>query len=484
MAADLHFGSQVRTADVWVARASNGAAALRNAGLHGGRKLAVLLPNCIEYPEVLRAIGLAGSYAVPLSTHLSPGDLAALIARERFDALIGTRGHLDRCVDAGRALQILVGDGPGTTWDDLVASGEPDPECEGAAPGTMFFTSGSTRFPKTVTRLALPPALARLRNERFEKAWRMEPGMRTVITGPIYHQAPLYYLMGSAGRGERVAILERFTAVDILEAIEKHSVTHLHMVPRLMQRLDAMSEEERRKYDVSSVRFVLHGAAACPTKVKRSLIDWWGPIFREYYSASEFGPISHIDSADWLERPRSVGRPSPGVEVRVSGPDGSDLPNGEFGRLYARSDDMPTFSYRSDEDATPVEFTRNEWVTVNDRGMVDSDGFIHLDGRMDDVAVVSGVNVGAAATLSALLELPYVRDAVVEIVSDEDRGEAFSALLVLEPGVVGVDADRVNSDLRGTLASFSLPRDVGFRTSLPVNDAGKTIRRYLRDTET
>ncbi len=143
-----------------------------------------------------------------------------------------------------------------------------------------------------------------------------------------------------------------------------------------------------------------------------------------------------------------------------------------------RSDDMPTFVYRGERELDqPHE--RREFVTVNDVGFVDDDGYLHLSGRADDIAVISGVNVNARSTHEALLELNYVSDALVEVVNDVGRSDAIRASIVLKDEVTGITASRIRTDLRRVLPGLGIPRDIAFVNELPSYDSGKTVTRYL-----
>ncbi|GEM_PF-181089 len=480
MKADLYFHGEKRGAAIWSERARRAAAGLNAIGLGNGAKIGLLLPNGFDFIEAHVGIGLAGAIPVPISTHLIEADYQVLAKQAILDAIIATADLASRW-GAGRSVRYFLVDSDAVdprSWERLISTA-PDGECVGTAPGQLFFTAGSTMTPKTVFREPLPSQLAALRRARFVRSWRMVDGMRTLVTGPLHHQAPLHYAMGALEWAERVVILDNFEPTTVLSSIDEHCVTHLHMVPRLMAKLADLAQRDREHYDVSTLAFVLHGAAACRPSVKRALIAWWGATFREYYATSEFGLISQIDTDEWLDRPTSVGRACEGVELEVRDLDsGQRLPAEHLGRVFIRSEDMPDFRYGEAGKMSQTR-TRGEWVTVDDVGYIDGDGFLHLTGRADDIAIVSGVKLNAQTTRSALLELPYVDEALVEVVADQQRGDAFRAAIRLKAQTGDISAVQVQSDLRASLPPLAIPTTIAFVGQLPVLDSGKTITRYL-----
>lgn len=480
MAADLYFRGEKRASGVWTGRAKRGASALRGV-LGPGARVGVLLPNGFDFIEAYRAITWAGLTSVPISTHLNPDDYRALSEREQLDGIITSTFFDPSWRSAPSMPRWLVDADPASdasSWEQFIAAA-PEISTTAAAPLHTFFTSGSTKTPKTVVREVLPPDVAGLRQARFVDAWGMKERMRTVITGPMYHQAPLYYAMGALDLAERIVLLDTFEPEDVLYAISEHEVTHLHLVPRLMRKLASVPEDTRAQFNVSSLKFALHGAARCQPSDKHALIEWWGPIFREYYATSEFGIVTQIDCDEWLERPSSVGRPFQGVELEIRHVDtGASLPSQQLGRVFMRSDDMPTFHYRG-ERGSDVPRTRGEWITVNDVGYLDEDGYLHLTGRADGIAVISGMNFSSDAVLAALLELSYVSEALVYVVHDQERGHAFATAVVLRPGFEQVTPTQIQRDLSVHLRPLQVPRDVQTVNSLPILDTGKTVPRYM-----
>ena len=420
--------------------------------------------------------------AYPISTDIKADHVAAIATREAFVGAI-----LDPTLPGAAAFSTLkvptisAEPQPWSAWN-LLASGQEtlSPRVRPASPGTIFGTSGSTGVPKTVQRLALPPDLAQCRNARFKTAWGMKKGMRTVVTGPLYHQAPLYWMIGAFEVADLMVVQRRFDALALLELIQRHRITHLHLVPRMFRRLLDLPAETRAQFDVSSLEFVLHGAGPTPVADKREMLDWWkGAAFREYYSTSEFGIISLSDIPDFLERPTSVGRPFEGVEVEIRDPEsGTPVPVGALGQIHMRSDDMPPFFYSGADGRSELAQT-GDFVTVGDMGFFDDDGFLHLTGRRQDKAVIAGVNFFSRPIEEALAALPYVYEAAVVPVADQRLGQAFVAYIVLRKDT-RADDQQVLADLHASgLDRLAIPRTIAFVPNLPRTDAGKTFRADL-----
>lgn len=402
----------------------------------------------------------------------------SVFAREQFDAVITSQALVGTVPILEKGAILLSDTGQ---WEQLLEEGGSALDTLGLAPEARFLTSGSTGVPKTVVRAPLPTEIAALRNKRFVESWGIEPGMRTAITGPVYHQAPLYHAMGAIQAAECIVILDSFDAQSVLSAISEYNLTHLHLVPSMMMKIAALSDEELAGHDCSSLRFVLHGAAHCPTDVKLRLIEHWGPIFREYYATSEFGMVTQIDAPEWLERPSSVGRTFDGVEIEIRDlASGEPIPVGQVGRIFVRSDDMPDFSY-ADGAGDLRTYHRGEFITVNDVGFLDAEGYLHLTGRSDDIAVISGINFSAEATRQALLRNAAVENAVVSVVSDTAKGDRFVAAVKLRDGVDAVSEMEILAQLKPHLPRLAVPRSLQIVDELPAFDTGKIVRRYLKD---
>jgi len=252
------------------------------------------------------------------------------------------------------------------------------------------------------------------------------------------------------------------------------------MVPTMFTRLLRLPREVRDRYDLSSLRTVVHSAAPCPEHVKRQMIDWFGPIVSEYYGGSETGPIVWCTSEEWLAHPGTVGTPADGAQVRIVTDDHEEAAVGEVGVVYVKpADYWPGFTYHGDDEKRR-EMELDGYVTVGDMGRVDADGFLYLTDRANDMVISGGVNVYPAEIESVLYQLPAVRDCAVFGIPDEEYGESLAAHIEVGAGFQ-LTEDDVRNFVRGKLAGFKVPKVVVFDDNLPREDSGKLFKRRIRD---
>jgi long-chain acyl-CoA synthetase len=266
-----------------------------------------------------------------------------------------------------------------------------------------------------------------------------------------------------------------------LRLIQEHRVTHTHMVPTMFHRLLSLPAEVRARYDLSSLVFVLHGAAPCPVPLKRSLIGWLGPVVFEYYGATE-GVGTFVDSETWLQKPGTVGLPVPADQIRVLDEEGNDLPAGVAGTVYLKIVPGLRFRYYKDDTKTQAAF-RGEYFTLQDVGYLDADGYLFLTDRSANLIISGGVNIYPAETDAILLTHPAVLDVGVIGVPNAEWGEEVKAVVQLREGFTASEAlaRELIEYCRARLAHFKCPRSVDFVAKLPRYDSGKLYKQALRD---
>jgi long-chain acyl-CoA synthetase len=317
---------------------------------------------------------------------------------------------------------------------------------------------------------------------RTYKLYGYRAGDVHLCTGPLYHAAPLSISMIlPLATGTTVALMERWDAAHALALIERHRVTHTHMVPTMFHRLLALPDETRRRYDLSSLRFVLHGAAPCPVAVKQRMMEWLGPVVHEYYAATE-GIGTVVDAATWLSKPGTVGKPNPPEQVIVGDDQGQPLPAGSVGLVWLLAARGNPFRYFKDDVKTAGAY-RGEYFTLGDMGYLDDDGFLFLTDRSANLIISGGVNIYPAEIDAALLEHPAVADVAAIGVPNEEWGEEVRAVVELRPGTVASAdlAEQLIDFCRARLAHYKCPRRIDFVASLPRDENGKIYKRLLRD---
>jgi long-chain acyl-CoA synthetase len=275
--------------------------------------------------------------------------------------------------------------------------------------------------------------------------------------------------------------MDKWTPEGTLERIERYRVTTSHMVPTMFHRLLQLPEDERKKYDVSSLRHMIHSAAPCPIPTKHKMLEWWGPVVYEYYAATEGGGTTATPT-DWLRKPGTVGNAWPGSEIVVLDDDGNELPTGTIGTVWMKMGDR-TFEYHGDPEKTKKSWNEKGFFTVGDAGELDEDGFLFLRDRKIDMIISGGVNIYPAETESVLLQHPKVNDAAVYGIPSEDLGEAIHATVQLVEGVeAGPDVEaELLAFCADNLAKYKVPRSIDFRQDFPRTETGKLLKRQLRD---
>jgi long-chain acyl-CoA synthetase len=250
-------------------------------------------------------------------------------------------------------------------------------------------------------------------------------------------------------------------------------------VPTQFRRLLGLPDDVRAKYDLSSLRNMIHGAAPCPLEVKRQMLEWWGPVVTEYYAATEGGGTT-IFGADWLRKPGSVGLPWPNSVVRVLDDAGEDVPAGEIGTVYLKMGSA-TFEYHKDKEKTEKARV-GDLFTLGDVGHLDEDGYLYLHDRKADLIISGGVNIYPAEIEGELIMHPKIADIAVFGVPHEDWGEEIKAVVQPADGVEPGDAltAEILDYARTRLAKFKLPKTITYLPELPRDPNGKLYKRKLR----
>jgi len=462
---------------------------LHELGVEAGDRVALLLRNSLEFLQASIATVPLGASAVPINWHWRGAEIAHVLRDSAAKVLILHADLWSAIADSlpeGIAV-VLVADLDSQTqlrsdavhWRDWLAAHEPWSQAAESAPTSIIYTSGTTGVPKGVVRI--PPS-----DEQRERAqalvgeiFRLGPEERTLIPAPMYHTAPNVYALAAAVRGMDMTVMTSFDAEEFLRIVEAHRVTVVQMVPTMFVRLLALPREVRERYDLSSLRWIVHAAAPCPPEVKRAMIEWLGPIVAEYYGGTETGPVTFCTSEEWLAHPGTVGRPIEGASVKILGAGGEELPASQSGDVFMWLSVWPDFTYEGDDERRR-SIERDGLVTCGDIGYLDEEGFLYLNDRRSDMVISGGVNIYPAEIEACLLALPGVRDCAVFGVPDEEFGEALAAHVELQDGV-RLSSEDVRAHVRSMLASYKTPRIVEFSDALPREDSGKIFKRRLRE---
>jgi long-chain acyl-CoA synthetase len=490
---------ELRQAELFarVARAASGFDAL---GIGENSAVAMMLRNDFAFFEAAMAAALVGAYAVPVNWHFTAEEAGYVIADCGAKAVIvhaDLLGPIAEAIPAGVAVLVVptppeiraaYGIAPdicavppeAIAWNDWVARQEPWARPARPVRTNMIYTSGTTGRPKGVRRDPQSPEMQQVMARMVSTIFDIRPGegIRTVITGPVYHSAPNLFALSAARDGGLVILQPRFDAEELLRLVERHRITHLHMVPTMFVRLLKLPDDVRRKFDPSSLRFVTHAAAPCAPAVKRQMIEWWGPIINEYYGGTETGGVVFHTSAEALARPGTVGKAIDGAIIRILDIAGSELGPGEVGEVFVRLGGFPDFTYNGMPERRR-EIERNGLITCGDVGYLDKDGYLFLCDRVRDMVISGGVNIYPAEIESVLITMPGVKDCAIFGIPDDEFGETLCACIEPQDGVA-ISADDVRSFLRRHVAGYKVPKLIEFHAGLPREDSGKIFKRKLR----
>jgi long-chain acyl-CoA synthetase len=483
-------GTRIAAGDL-LARSNQLVHGLRKLGLAQGDVVATLLPNGAPMIETYLAVTQAGLYLVPINHHLAGPEVAYILTDSGAKAFIADARFADIARAAAAEAKMpaqgcfAVGAIPGFQPYAALGAGMPATAPDDRVAGqVMNYTSGTTGRPKGVRRALMPfdPDTVGSMFAMFLSMFGITPEDDGVhlVGSPLYHTAVLVFAGCSLHFGHTLSVMDKWTPESCLEVIERDRVTTTHMVPTQFHRLLALPDEVKKKYDVSSLRHVVHAAAPCPVDVKRRMLDWWGPTIFEYYAASEGGGTL-VTPTEWLERPGTVGKAWASSEIRILDDGGADLPPGTPGTVFMKLG-VQDFEYHGDKKKTDAN-RRDGFFTVGDVGYLDDAGYLFLCDRKIDMIISGGANIYPSEIEACLLSHPKVGDAAVFGIPDDDWGESVKAVIEPAPGVApGKElADDIVAFCLERIAKFKVPKSIDFMPELPRDPNGKLYKRKLRD---
>ena len=483
-------GTEVKAGEL-LGRANQLVHALRALGLEQGDTIAFVLPNCPEVFELYLAAGQAGWYIVPINHHLVAPEVAYILKDSGARLFVGHDRFADICTQAADEAAIpadrrlSVGTIEGFSSFAGLRDAQPTDRPEDRTLGeTMNYTSGTTGNPKGVRRglTGADPDAAAIGLAGILLLFGIQSRDDNVhiVGSPLYHTAVLRFSGAAIHMGHTVVLMDKWTGEAMLELIERYRVTHSHMVPTQFHRLLALPEETRSRYDLSSLRHMIHAAAPCPVDTKHKMIDWWGPVIDEYYAASEGGGTV-VTTEEWLKKPGTVGRPWPISEIAVFDDDGNRLGPNDIGTVYMAMQ-AGDFEYHKDKEKTEKNRI-GKFFTVGDVGYLDDDGYLFLCDRKTDMIISGGANIYPAEIENVLLSHPKVVDAAVFGIPNEDWGEEVKAVVQPVDGLEGTPelAAEILAWCEGRLAKFKTPKSIDFTDDMPRDPNGKLYKRKLRD---
>jgi long-chain acyl-CoA synthetase len=461
-------------------RTSRLAHALKARGVAVNDRVAIMLPNSIEFFEAWTATGKAGASAVLVNWHLKADELSWILEDSQARLLVTTDALMVHARDAlvrNPGCDVLV---TGLDYEGAIAAVADDAEplaISGLAP-PVFYTSGTTGRPKGVVHGGTFDA------ERSEMMMRGQVALWSwtsddvyILSGPAYHAGPGGFAMAALFVGAPTVILREWDPREWLRLVAEHHVTISFVVPSHFIRLLEVPEAERPRSGLESLRILVHAGAPCPVTVKRRAIEALAPAgIWELYGMSE-GGATRISPEEWLARPGSVGLPWPGTEVRILDETGKELPAGEAGLIYVRPAGGAAFHYHDDPDKTTSAWLDGAF-TVGDVGKLDEDGYLYLTDRAVDMVIRGGVNIYPREIEEVLHRHPAVVDCAVFGIPNDRLGEELHAVVELRSPAT---AEELDAWCRELLADYKVPRSFEFVDELPRQPNGKVLKRRLRE---
>jgi bile acid-coenzyme A ligase len=455
------FDERVLTRGALERGANRRARAFAQLGVKPGALVSLTLPNGLEWFESCLAIWKLGAVPNPLSARLPRRERDAILARAEPALIVG----LDAVEASGRP-SVPAGFEPDPSLSDAPLPDVTPPHERALASG------GSTGTPK----LILPRNPALYDPEKPSPIFKARTAV--LVPGPLYHAVPFSASWQAVFGGAKAVVMRRFDASECLALIEKHRIDRVHLVPSMMVRIWKLPETERRARDVSSLEFVMTGAAPCPPWVMRAFIEWLGPdVMHEAFGPSERIGGTFITGREWLAHPGSVGRPLGDGRLRILDPETlEDVPPGEVGEIFSLPAGGPGSTYRYV--GANARRTADGWESVGDMGRFDADGYLYLADRRSDMILCGGRNIYPAEVEAALDEHPAVRSSCVIGLPDEDLGSRLHALVEL----IGEVSDaELRAHVAERLVHYKVPASFE-RVSEPLrDDAGKVRRSALRE---
>jgi len=463
-------------------RSSQAAQALRAAGVGEGDRVALIDRNGPEFFELLFGAAKLGAVLVAVNWRLSPTEMAFIVTDSEAKVLVvgpEVSAQRDAMGELPGVATLLV---LGQDYDDWLAAGAATDPGVTTRPDDVvlqMYTSGTTGLPKgaLITNSNIITAL-QLGGEL------MGVNERSVTLSVM----PLYHIAGTAGAllglhaGATVVLHREVDPAAIVDTIEKERVTFAILVPAVIQMVLAVPGVAER--DFCSIDCIGYGASPISEAVMLRASEVFGRLCQLYGLTETTGAVTALPpeslAADHPERLRSAGTALPGHEVRITGPDGSDLPAGDVGEVCIRGP-LVMQGYWHRPDATAQAIDRDGWFHSGDAGYMDPDGYLYIHDRLKDMIISGAENVYPAEVENALMAHPAVADAAVIGVPDERWGESVKAVLVRAPGHDAVTDADVISHCRSRLAGFKCPTSIDWVAALPRNPSGKILKRELRE---
>ena len=459
---------------------------LLEKGLQPGDAIAIVCKNRPEFLEALFGPLRIGLRITPINWHLTPEEICYIVENCEAKVVVCDAefsNFFSAINDAMPDVLLMSVDGENSLANpflETISKFDDSDITKPVAGRSMLYTSGTTGRPKGVFRKENPPP-SKTEQLTLDTAAFDPDSDFSICPGPAYHAAPLGLNINiSLMAGVGVYLMDKWDAEKMLSLIDQYKCTHTHMVATMFHRILRLPEETKSRYDLTSMRWILHGAAPCPVEVKQGMMDWMGPILYEYYAATEGGGC-FIQPKEWLDKPGSVGRANEGTEVKILDDNFKEVEIGEEGTIYFSAPSKGRFEYYKAEEKTSGAYW-GDYFTMGDIGFCDKDGYHFLTGRSADTIISGGTNIYPQEIDNVLLMHEKVAEVCCVGVPNKEWGEEIKAVINLE---VGADQDEVLKELvamsEERLSGFKKPKSYEFwKEELPRLPTGKIQRNLVK----
>jgi len=462
------------------------AVGLHRLGVRPGDRVLLYLPNSIEFVQLAYAAFTVGATVVPVNTRLSANEVEH-IAHDCSPAVAvfhaGGRDTLRAGLrQAGDCVAVVLGGATGTeTAYEQLVSGPPEPLSEvplDAEDCIILYTSGTTGHPKGAVLTHANMVFQNVYMHALE--WGIGAEDRFLVVTPLAHRGGIARLYNALGLGGTLVVMEKFDPVAAMELIERERVTVAGLVPTILRMMlpDICSSPAR----LSSLRRIVVSTEAFPVPLKREIAR----LLPDAMLVSLFGmteaSVTFLSHAEQFSHPASVGRPFPGIEVRIVDDAGQNLPQGEVGEIWVRSGIPGRCGVMKGYFNRPLETAAaltDGWFHTGDLGRLDADSYLYVVDRKKDMVLSGGYNIYSKEVEHALDSHPDVAESAVIGVPDEIFGEAVAAFVVVRAGTHPT-AQQLIQYCRTELAGYKKPKHVFFVDSLPKTSVGKVLKTELR----
>lgn len=474
----------------WNVQADRLASSLARRGVTSGDRVAVRMHTRLEWMIVSLALSKLGAVIVAVNYRLTPPESLYIASDCDVSAAIVDDNDPAALVEAwaNLALKVIVSvdvAAEGTELlADMIEQGALEDRPAPALAPLVIYSSGTTGAPKGAPLAGFHTDVDDAARHDYTMSVLFDlaaggPGNKTLINLPMHHGAGPAYTQVALQTGGTVVFQRRFDAEELLSLIERHGITHWIAVPTMLQRVLKLPAEVRDRYDLSTVRFLMGGAAPFSQELKQGARELFGDVIYEIYGATEAGMIAGATPDLLARKPNATGFPFRQVEVRIVDEAGAEVPAGTTGQITVRTPNVIS-GYIGRGPLGPEVLTADGFYSTGDVGHLDDEGVLFIYDRIADMIIAGGVNIYPAESEAVIATHPLVAGVAVIGVPDEDHGEQPLAFIQTVPGA-DLKAEEIFAFCDGKLAKYKWPRSIEFIEEIPTNSMGKILKRVLRE---